>query len=128
MRDIETREDIKVFVDAFYEKVQGDDLLAPVFATRIEANNWQPHLSRMYDFWQTVLFHRPLFKGNPFGKHIGLEIEDRHFFRWRDLFFENMDELFAGEIADEAKKRVGFMSEMFAAKMKFVRANYTSNT
>lgn len=123
MRDIENSEDIKAFVDGFYLKIQEDDLLAPIFALRIAPNAWQPHLDRMYGFWETVLFHKQLYKGNSFGKHIGLPVEKKHFQHWGVLFTKNMDELFAGEIADDAKRRVDSMVELFSSKMEYVRSN-----
>ena len=123
MNDVKTPEDVKIFVDGFYEKIRNDELLAPIFALRIAPDDWQRHLDRMYGFWQTVLFHKQLYKGNPFGKHIGLPVEKRHFEHWGKLFSENMDELFAGEIADDAKRRVDSMVELFSAKMEYIRSH-----
>jgi len=34
MEDIRDKEDIKIFIDAFYKKVRKDDLLGPVFNFR----------------------------------------------------------------------------------------------
>jgi hypothetical protein len=42
MKDIEDIHGIKVFVDVFYMEVRADDLLAPVFASRIA--DWVPHI------------------------------------------------------------------------------------
>lgn len=56
MKDIKNIEDIKLFVDEFYSKVSDDQLLSPIFGMRIESGDWEKHLNRMYDFWNTVLF------------------------------------------------------------------------
>lgn len=125
MRDIETIDDIKLFVDSFYEKIQKDDLLAPVFALKIEANHWQPHLDKMYLFWKTVLFHEAAYKGSPYMKHHPLPIHQEHFDRWVSLFNDNLDHLFEGELANEAKRRVKSMADLFSAKMEYYRANPT---
>ena len=48
-KDILTLEDIKILVDAFYEKVRQDELLAPIFNERIQ-DRWPQHLEKMYAF------------------------------------------------------------------------------
>lgn len=53
-KDIEGLDDVKRLVDGFYDRVREDELLAPVFNSRI--NDWQPHLETMYKFWNAVLF------------------------------------------------------------------------
>ena len=51
MKDIAGKEDIKIFVDKFYEKIRKDEKLGPVFGMRIPNGNWSKHLERMYSFW-----------------------------------------------------------------------------
>lgn len=99
--DVKNLEDITVFVDKFYGKVQYDELIGPVFAGAIQ--NWTPHLEQMYRFWNAALFGVPGFWGNPFAKYAPLAIEEKHFERWLTLFTETIDENFEGEIATEAK-------------------------
>ena len=53
--DIRDLEDIKLMVDAFYQKVKQDPLLAPVFNEKIA--DWGPHLDTMYRFWNAALFN-----------------------------------------------------------------------
>ena len=64
--DIKDKKDIKVFIDAFYEKVRVDQTIGPIFISRIPDDNWPKHLERMYSFWNTVLFAKPDYRGNPF--------------------------------------------------------------
>lgn len=118
MKDIDNIEDIKVFVDDFYAKVQGDDLIGPVFLEVIQ--NWQPHLEKMYAFWNAVLFGVAGFKGNPFAKHAPLKIGEEHFGRWLVLFGETIDTHFEGPVADDTKKRAGLMAEMFLHKLRYM--------
>ena len=54
-RDIETGEDIRMLVDAFYKKVVKDPLIVFVF-TDIVRVNWENHLPIMYSFWENILF------------------------------------------------------------------------
>jgi hemoglobin len=115
-KDIITLEDIKTLVDAFYEKVKRDDLLAPIFNERIQ-DRWPQHLKKMYAFWQTVLLDERTYVGSPFPPHAQLPVDHSHFQRWMELFMLTADELFNGEKAYEAKWRAGKMAELFESKI-----------
>lgn len=116
MKDITGIADIQLFVNEFYAKVQADDLVGPVFLEVI--TDWQPHLDKMYAFWNAVLFGIAGFKGNPFAKHAPLKIEEEHFARWLVLFGETIDTHFEGPVAVETKKKAGLMAEMFLHKLR----------
>jgi len=123
MNDIQDKEDIKIFVDSFYKKVQIDDLLGPVFASKIPDGNWDKHLERMYSFWNTVLFAHRDYRGNPFSKHASLPIQAAHFERWINLLSTTIDENFEGEKAEEVKIRANKMGDLFQSKLEYIRAN-----
>ena len=118
-RDISGVDDIKLFVDTFYEKVREDNLIGPVFNNVID--DWTPHLQKMYAFWNAVLFSVPGFTGNPFAKHAPLPIESVHFDRWLVLFNDTIDSLFEGEVARDAKKRANTMAILFLSKLEHMR-------
>jgi hemoglobin len=124
MKDIENIEDIKIMVDEFYLKVRKDDLLAPVFALRI--TDWQPHMSTMYRFWNAALFQVREYTGNPFAKHVALPLEGPHFEQWINLFYETLDDHFAGPVADDAKRRAMIMANTFYQRM-YERKTTTQN-
>lgn len=121
--DVKNLEDITLFVDKFYGKVQDDALIGPVFAGVIR--DWTPHLQQLYRFWNAALFGVPGFRGNPFAKHAPLAIEEKHFERWLILFSETIDEDFEGEIATEAKNRAGLMAEMFLRRLRGMNGDPT---
>jgi len=123
MKDVENFEDIQIFVNAFYAKVQQDELLGPVFALRIKATDWPKHLRRMYAFWNAVLFFQPTYKGNPFVKHMALPINNVHFTRWLNLFTNTIDEHFSGEKANNIKLRASKMAALFSTKLTHMRNN-----
>lgn len=106
--DIATRDDIVALVDGFYTRVRTDDLLGPIFDD-IAHVDWAAHLPKMYDFWDSVLFGRAQFKGNPLAVHRALAsrapMTDAAFGRWVVLFHTTVDELFSGSVAAEAKQR-----------------------
>ena len=127
MKDISSKEDVKIFVDAFYLKVQKDDLIGAVFAAKIPDGNWTPHLERMYSFWSTILLAVKDYSGNAFSKHASLPIKGQHFERWVSLFTETIDEHFEGDVADEAKRRAELMGKLFQSKLEYIQANNNFN-
>ena len=122
MKDIETIDDIRAFVDHFYDKVREDALLAPVFDSKIPAEAWPAHLQRMYAFWNAILFAEKGFDGNPMRKHLSLPIDEAHFSQWLFLFYQTIDELFAGEKAEEAKKRAFSIAQIMNFKISTLRS------
>ncbi|WP_459212785.1 group III truncated hemoglobin [Aquimarina rhabdastrellae] len=109
MKTITTREDIKVLVTSFYAKIRKDDMLGDIFNSHIPESHWPAHLEKLTDFWETNLFGVARFKGNPSQKHINVDknmnhsIDQIHFGKWLQLWFETIDELFVGELAIRAK-------------------------
>jgi len=121
MKDIENIEDIRLFVNEFYDKVQPDPLIGPIFMEVIPGD-WQPHLDKMYGFWNAVLFGVAGYRGNPFSKHAPLKIERKHFERWIALFNETIDAHFEGPMAEDAKKRAVLMADTFIARLQQMTA------
>ena len=106
--DITTQSDIVRLVDAFYERVRDDDVLAPIFNDVAEVD-WGAHLPKMYAFWASILFGTAGFKGNPMAVHRALAqrvgLTHVEFDRWLMLFRRTVDALFAGPRAEDAKDR-----------------------
>ncbi len=69
--DLLGRDDIKVLVDSFHEKVREDLLLGFIFDD-VDEFDWGPHLPKMYDFWKTMLFQSGSYRGNRLRPHLGL--------------------------------------------------------
>jgi len=108
LHDLADRADVIRLVDTFYEAVRADDLLGPIFNGTAKVD-WSVHLPKMYDFWETVLFGKAGYKGNPLAVHLELAqstaLGAREFNHWVALFHGVVDILFAGPSADEAKAR-----------------------
>lgn len=115
--DIKNSNEIKTLVDSFYEKVKQDELLAPIFESRI-TGDWGPHLETMYRFWNAALFNVREYTGNPFMTHKNLPLAQEHFERWINLFYQTIDELFEGDVAEEAKRRSMIMAHTFYSRMQ----------
>jgi hemoglobin len=119
-KDITGFEDVQLLVNSFYKKIREDQLLAPVFATRIPDNDWPKHLQIMYNFWATVLLGHNAYQGNPFPKHNGLAIGSHHFDRWILLFHETVDANFSGPVAASAKIKADKIRLLFESKLQLI--------
>jgi len=118
--DITTEADVRHMVDTFYDKVNKDALLSPVF-NDFAAVDWSRHLPVMYAFWNSLILGIPGYKGAPFPKHMGLPVSRDHFGRWLQLFRANIDEHFAGPNADLTKHRAENIAQVFQYKMGLIR-------
>ena len=120
MQDIQTKSDIEVLVNAFYEKALTDESIGHFF-TKVVQLSFEEHLPTIYSFWDSVLFGTMTYRGNPMLKHIALHqkqaLDKVHFDRWLQLFFETVDEHFQGEKADEAKQKATNMANLMLFKI-----------
>ena len=115
--DIRGLDDIKILVDEFYKLVAEDELLAPIFNFRL-STHWEPHLQKMYKFWNAALFGVKGYTGNPFAKHATMPVDQEHFKRWINLFVTTIDTFFEGPMADEAKLRANIMATNFERRIR----------
>lgn len=120
MTDIVTKDHVKLMVDTFYEKVNNDDLLSHVFNDHSKVD-WDAHLPKMYEFWNTLLFADGNYKGSPFSKHVGLPVDSAHFKQWIDIFCQNIDDHFVGEMAEQTKLRAKAIAMTFEAKINYLQ-------
>ena len=116
-KDIKNRADIFLLVSTFYEKVRKDALLGPFFNETIQ--DWEEHLERLTTFWESNLFLKTKYSGNPLKAHVNVDekfnhtISQMHFGTWLQLWFQTIDDLFAGDYAEIAKSRARKMSTFF---------------
>lgn len=105
--DIATRADVEHFVDCFYARLLRDEMLAPLFleVARIDLAVHLPHIK---NYWCKLLFHEPGYNRHTMNIHRRLHrkqpLTTENFERWLHLFVATMDELYAGENADKAKR------------------------
>lgn len=77
---------IEAVVHAFYAEIREDEVLGPIFNTRIEPERWPRHLATMVEFWSSVLLLTGTYKGKPVPAHLPLRLTDPHYLRWLMLF------------------------------------------
>lgn len=119
-KDISSRKDIELLVQAFYNKVKSDETIGFIFAD-IAHVNWEKHLPVMVAFFENMLFYTGSYTGNPMEvhKHINrmYPLTEVHFGQWNHLFNTTVDELFEGSKADLAKQRVKSISTVMQIKI-----------
>ncbi|MGE0113393.1 MAG: group III truncated hemoglobin [Steroidobacteraceae bacterium] len=104
---------IERLVRRFYEHIQQDSVLGPIFAARIA--DWEPHLQRMFSFWSSVCLASGRYHGQPMQKHASLPVDARHFDRWLALFASTAREVCSDEVAEqfiERARRIATSLEM----------------
>lgn len=125
--DIKTREDVFLLVSGFYKKVRQNPEIGHFFNEFIQ--DWDAHLDKLTDFWESNLFFKALYTGNPQKVHVKVdqenhqEISSYHFGIWLNLWFETIDELFEGELANRAKNNARKMSSHLYLKIFEARKN-----
>ena len=121
--DIRGRIEIEQLVNAFYERVRRDEILAPIF-DEVAETDWVNHLPKMYAFWETVLFRTGNYCGNPLAAHARLvaltDMGRDKFDRWLTLFTTTVDEHFSGERAEHIKSCAADMANVIHLKINHI--------
>ena len=108
MHDIETRKDVEFLVNEFYKRVLANAEIS-FFFTDVVPVNWEKHFPLMYDFWESIIFEKAIYKGNAMQTHVLLnqkhKLKKQHFDVWLALFTATVDAQFTGPKADVAKTR-----------------------
>jgi hemoglobin len=100
-KDIETIEDVSLFVSKFYDKLLADDSINQHF----KELDIKSHLQVIVDFWSTILLGTQIYKNNTIQAHKHLQLKKEDFGIWINHFNATLDELFEGDKTDEAKSR-----------------------
>jgi len=120
-KDIKTREDVYLLVTSFYKKVRKDKLLGPFFNEKIK--DWDEHFERLTNFWESSLFLKTKYYGNPLEAHVKADNENNnsitelHFGVWLNLWYATIEEHFEGDYAENAKRRARKMGTFLYLKI-----------
>lgn len=112
--DLKDRADVHKLVLTFYGKIRKNEEIGYFFNNTIQ--DWDAHLEKLTDFWETNLFFTGGFRGNPAMAHAKVDMEhnnsitEYHFGIWMNLWFQTIDELFVGEMAQRLKDNARKMS------------------
>ncbi|GAA3727278.1 group III truncated hemoglobin [Flavobacterium ginsengisoli] len=120
-KQIENRTDVSFLVHQFYTKIRADREIGFYFNEII--SDWDAHLEKLTDFWETNLFGVRKYKGNPHevhnevDAHFDEKITPNEFGIWLNHWFQTIDEHFEGENADTLKRRAQKMSTFLYMSM-----------
>ena len=122
-KTLDSPEAIKLLVDSFYEKIQVDPLLSPIF-TEVAQVDWGKHLPKMYAFWESIILGNNAYDGHPFRPHLIVNQQHTltidHFERWLALFSETLTELFTGDTAEQVRQRATQIALVWNNKLEYL--------
>ena len=127
MKDIETREDLEFLLTEFYRVATVDAQIGHHFAKL----DLVAHLPIIVDFWEKVLFGKPVYFGNPLLVHQKLNeispLVPEHFERWIEIFTKTIDRFFAGETAENAKLRANVIAHSLTQRINDNKLHISTN-
>ena len=121
-KDIGSREDVERLIGGFYERMLDDPVIGYIF-TYYAKIDLEKHLPVICDFWEAVLFQKPVYEGgaNAMNVHLDLNkkipLKNQHFARWLYLFHRTVDEMFEGPNALRAKERSVSIAELMKKRI-----------
>ncbi len=122
-RLLDSPEAIRLLVDSFYEKIQVDPLLAPIFIDVAQVD-WAHHLPKMYAFWENIILGNNVYHGHPFRPHLLVNqkhtLRVEHFERWLQLFTQTLTERFEGQTADDVRLRATQIAVVWNQKLAYL--------
>lgn len=108
--DMDNRERIHEFVDAFYSRMLRDEVLAPIFLD-VAAIDLEKHLPLIRAYWEKLLLGGRDYRRHTMNIHRELDarraLQRSDFERWLTLFDTTIDALFAGPYTQRAKQTAG---------------------
>lgn len=120
VKDIETRQDIELFVRRFYETVKQDETIGLIF-TEVVQMDWEHHIPVITDFWETILLDNPVYSHNAMEVHYRLNqrfpLKKIHFDVWITIFNTTLDAMYTGTVTALAKKRAAGIAAVMQHKM-----------
>lgn len=113
-----TRENVRLFVMKFYEKVFNDEIVGPFFKAKLgddmSSKHWQEHLEIIVGFWISLAFGSPKYSRQLFLPHTQLgDLKKETFEQWLKLFGETLDEVYVPKVAALFKERATIIAGNF---------------
>lgn len=113
-------------VHGFYEGIRHDDLLGPIFNSKIGRDEWPRHLAKMCDFWSATLLRTSRYDGRPLPPHLAIpELDEAHFRQWLTLFRATVRSTCPPEIASIFMDRAFRIAHSFRLAVAFSRGEST---
>jgi hemoglobin len=78
-------------VDRFYDRVQADAVIGPIFNAAVD--DWDEHKRLLTSFWCSVALREGSYRGNPMAAHRPHAIRAEHFDHWLALWQDTAETL-----------------------------------
>ena len=118
--DLDSRENIALFVDRFYERLLADEQLAPIFVDVAEID-LAVHLPHIKDYWCKLLLGEQGYQRHTMNIHRQLHgkqpLRGADFQHWLALFNATLDAGFAGERTERARRVAASIAANMAASL-----------
>jgi len=105
--DLDSRQHIERFIDSFYQRLLADERLAPIFLD-VAVIDLAVHLPHIKDYWCKLLLGEKGYRRHTMNIHRQLHgrqpLQPGDFQRWLALFNATLDEHFAGEGTERARR------------------------
>ncbi|KTD40318.1 group III truncated hemoglobin [Legionella parisiensis] len=105
---------IEKLVTHFYQKVQQDEILGPIFNDTAQID-WDEHIPLLCQFWNSIMLKTNEYHGNAYQKHTLLkqriQIEETHFVRWLNLFQEEAVNHLPWDAAKEIFQKASYIAK-----------------
>jgi len=112
--DILSRTDLELFLQKFYAEARENEIIGEKFI----GMDLDQHIVVIVDFWDSVIFGSNKYHGDPFGKHLGLTLNQEHFATWLSLFKTTLTNNYEGKNTDEIILRAETIARVFQHKLK----------
>ena len=117
-----TRDNLKILMTSFYEKVVEDEQLSYFFTHALGEDiyneAWSEHIELLADFWLAILLHEGPYRGNFVGMHVNIPYITRESFaRWLELFSLSTDEIYVSDISDKFKRQGALLAQRFISEL-----------
>ena len=104
--DLSSKQDIKLFVDAFYGQMLDDEHLAPIFLD-VAAIDLSQHLPLICSYWEKLLLGERAYNRHTMKIHRAVHakrpLTGQDFERWLLLFTDTVNKHFCGHYADRSR-------------------------
>ncbi len=121
MKDIETREDILMIMQKFYDKLLTEDSINFFFSKVTSVDkHLEEHFEILVTFWEQSLFMKGGYFNNMFQIHKDVHekhpIKKEHYDLWLNYFYETIDKHFSGKNAEQMKTQALSMATIMQIK------------
>lgn len=108
-----------LLIPAFYARVRADEMIGPLFNDAI--GDWPHHLSKLTDFWSSVMLTTGRYKGQPMPAHMQHRdrIDPAMFDRWLAIWRATTDEMMVPEAAAALQAKAERIAESLQLALFF---------